>query len=119
MLFVDAVKENTFMIITGASTSAYDENEVYISITAEEGECIRKGDKITIPMNDHSFEVREIKDMYRDWKKWCKGKGLFDKIESGEWAECIINDIDSGKIHTISSLYDDEERTGDAVRAEE
>ncbi|MBR3141526.1 MAG: hypothetical protein IKF09_00085 [Clostridiales bacterium] len=107
------------MIITGAATSAYDENEIYINITAEDGECIKVGDTISIPMNDHSFESREIKDMYRDWNKWKKGKGLFNKIEAGEWAECIINNIDSGRIHTINSFYDDDDFGDGAVRAEE
>lgn len=96
------------MIISGAATSAYDENEVYITIQAEEGECIHVGDMISIPMNDHTFVNREITAMYRDWKKWNKGKGLFTEIRAGEWAECIIHDIHSGRIHTISSPYDEE-----------
>ena len=52
-------------------------------------------------------------------KKWKKGKGLFNKIEAGEWAECIINNIDSGRIHTINSFYDDDDFGDGAVRAEE
>ena len=100
------------MIFEGASTSAYDENEVYLTITAEENECIRVGDVISIPMNDHTFESREIIGMFRDWKKWLKeGKGL-DEIKNGEWARCIINNIHSGRIHTISSPYDDDDFSG-------
>ena len=57
------------MIFTSASASGYDENITLIGITAEKGEVIGVGDTITIPMNDHTFEQREIIDMYRDWKK--------------------------------------------------
>ena len=64
------------MIINMASTSAYDENEVQLEVVAEKGEIIKIGDIITIPMNDHTFEQRVITDMYRDWKKWKRGKGL-------------------------------------------
>lgn len=46
--------------------------------------------------------------MFHDWKKWKKGKETLSEIRDGEWAECIINDIHSGKIHTVSALYDDE-----------
>lgn len=60
-------------------------------------------------MNDHSFELREIKAMFHDWKKWSKGKESLSEISDGEWAECIINGIHSGKIHTISSPYDDDD----------
>ena len=60
------------MIFKMASTSAYDENEVEVYILAEKGETIRIGDIITIPMNDHTFEQREITAMYRDRKKWEK-----------------------------------------------
>lgn len=56
------------MIIKFACTSAYDENEVCIEIVAEKGEIIKVGDVITIPMIDHTFEQREITDMYRDFK---------------------------------------------------
>ena len=73
------------MIFTSASASGYDENITLIGITAEKGEVIRIGDTITIPMNDHTFEQREIIDMYRDWKKWKKGKDLFYEIKEGEW----------------------------------
>ena len=54
------------MIIQMASTSAYDKNEVQVYIIAEKGETIRIGDIIAIPMNDHTFEQREITAMYRD-----------------------------------------------------
>ena len=69
------------MIFQMASTSAYDENEVQVCILAEKGETIRIGDIIAIPMNDHTFEQREIIAMYRDRKKWKKGKGLFSEIK--------------------------------------
>ncbi len=59
-------------------------------------------------MNDHTFEQREIIDMYRDWKKWKKGKDLFSEIKEGEWAECVIQNIPAGRIHTINSPYDEE-----------
>lgn len=95
------------MVISMAATSACDENEVTIHIMAESGECIHIGDRIQIPMNDHTFEEREVIDMYRDWKKWRSRKGLFNKIEAGEWAECIVRNIHSGRIHTISSPYDE------------
>ncbi len=96
------------MIFQMAGTSAYDKNEVEVSILAEKGETIRIGDIITIPMNDHTFEQREITAMYRDRKKWEKGKCLFSEIKEGEWAECIIHNIHSGMIHTISSPYDED-----------
>ena len=53
------------MIFTSASASGYDENITFIGITVEKGEVIGVGDTITIPMNDHTFEQREIIDMYR------------------------------------------------------
>lgn len=56
-------------------------------------------------MNDHTFEQREITDMYRDWKR---GKNLFFEIREGEWANCIIHNIFSGDIHTIHSPYEEE-----------
>lgn len=96
------------MIFQMASTSAYDENEVQVCILAEKGETIRIGDIIAIPMNDHTFEQREITAMYRDRKKWKKGKGLFSEIKEGEMAECIIHNIHSGMIHTISASYDED-----------
>lgn len=96
------------MIFTSASALGYDENITLIGITAEKGEVIRIGDTITIPMNDHTFEQREIIDMYRDWKKWKKGKDLFYEIKEGEWAECVIHNISAGRIHTINSPYDEE-----------
>lgn len=96
------------MIFSMAATSAYDENEVELTIKTEPGECICIGDIISIPMNDRTFEEREITDMYRDWNKWTKGKDLFNSIRDGEWAECIVHNIHSGRIHTISSVYDDE-----------
>ena len=96
------------MIFQMAGTSAYDKNEVEVSILAEKGETIRIGDIITIPMNDHTFEQCEITAMYRDRKKWEKGKCLFSEIKEGEWAECIIHNIHSGTIHTISSPYDED-----------
>ena len=93
------------MIINMASTSAYDENEVQLEVVAEKGEIIKIGDIITIPMNDHTFEQREITDMYRDWKR---GKNLFFEIRESEWANCIIHNIFSGDIHTIHSSYEEE-----------
>lgn len=93
------------MIINMASTSAYDENEVQLEVVAEKGEIIKIGDIITIPMNDHTFEQREITDMYRDWKR---DKNLFFEIREGEWANCIIHNIFSGDIHTIHSPYEEE-----------
>ena len=102
------------MIFQMASTSAYDKNEVQVYIIAEKGETIRIGDIIAIPMNDHTFEQREIIAMYRERrmqeyrKKWEKGKCLFSEIKEGEWAECIIHNIHSGRIHTISSPYDED-----------
>lgn len=96
------------MIINMASTSAHDENEVQLEVVAEKGEIIKIGDIITIPMNDHTFEQREITDMYRDWKKWKRGKDLFCEIREGEWANCIIHNIFSGDIHTIHSPYEEE-----------
>lgn len=96
------------MIFTSASASGYDEKDTLIGITAEKGERIRIGDIITIPMNNHTFEQREIMDMYRDWKKWKKGKDLFSEIKEGEWAECIIQNIHPEHIHTINSPYDEE-----------
>lgn len=67
------------MIINMASTSAYDENIVYLEIIAEKDEVIKIGDIITIPMNDHTFKQREIIDMYRDFKKWKKENVYFLK----------------------------------------
>lgn len=96
------------MIFQMASTSAYDKNEIQVYIIAEKGETIRIGDIITIPMNDHTFEQREITAMYRDWKTWKKGKCLFSEIKEGEWAKCIIHNIHSGRIHTISASYDED-----------
>ncbi len=75
------------MIFQMAGTSAYDENEVQVYIIAEQ---------------------REITAMYRDRKKWKKGKCLFSEIKEGEWAECIIHNIHSGRIHTVSSPYDED-----------
>ncbi len=96
------------MVFTMAATSAYDEHEIHLTIESEPGESIKIGDMIVIPMNDHTFEKREIIDMYRDWKKHLKGKEHITEIRDGEWAECIIRDIHSGRIHTISSPYDEE-----------
>lgn len=96
------------MIFQMAATSAYDENEVHIFILAENGETIRIGDVIAIPMNDHTFEQREIMAMYRDGKKRKRRKCLFSEIKEGEWAECIIHNIHSGRIHTVSSPYDED-----------
>ena len=50
----------------------------------------------------------EITAMYRDRKKWEKGKCLFSEIKDGEWAVCIIHNIHSGMIHTISSPYNED-----------
>ena len=57
------------MIFTSASASGYDENITLIGITAEKGEVIRVGDTITIPMNDHTFEQREIIEIGRSGKR--------------------------------------------------
>lgn len=95
------------MIIQGAATLAYDENEVHITIKTEPGEVISVGDTISIPMDDHSFEEREVVGIFKNWKKWRDGKSL-DKIENGDVAEIVVEGIDSGYIHTISSPYIDE-----------
>lgn len=99
------------MIFVGAAASAYDDDEVYVSITAEAGETIKIGDTIAIPMNDYTFEEREITGMYRYWKK----RKILKQITEGEWAECIVHNIHAGRIHTISSPYDDEVLEGDWV----
>lgn len=65
------------MIFQMAGTSAYDKNEVQVHIIAEKGETIRIGDIIAIPMNDHTFEQREIMAMYRDRKNGKKGNAYF------------------------------------------
>lgn len=96
------------MIINMASASAYNEKVVYLEIIAEKDEVIKIGDTITIPMNDHTFKQREIIDMYRDFKKWKKGKCLFSQIKEGEWANCIVYNIDAKDIHTINSPYVEE-----------
>lgn len=107
------------MIIMMAAVSAYDEDEVLLSIKTEEGECIRIGDVIAIPMNDHTYENREVTDMYRDWNKWRKGKGLFTEIKDGECAECIVHGINAGRVHAVNSPYDDETLEGEWVTASE
>ena len=77
------------MIFQMASTSAYDKNEVQVYIIAEKGETIRIGDIIAIPMNDHTFEQREITAMYRDRKMWEKGRiHTFCGPWSGKIPEC-------------------------------
>ena len=91
------------MIFTSASASGYDENITLIGITAEKGEVIRVGDTITIPMNDHTFEQREIIDMYRDWKKWKKGKDLFSEIKEGE--QVVASHISSKYLQGILIGY--------------
>lgn len=96
------------MIFISAATSAYDENEIHLTIETGPGESVKTGDVITIPMNDHTFEQREITEMFRDWKKHEKGKEHITGIRDGEWAECIIHNIHSGRIHTISAPYDEE-----------
>ena len=106
------------MIFTSAATSAYDENEIYLSIRTEPGESVKIGDTITIPMNDHTFEQREITGMLRNWEKYEKGKEHITEIRDGEWAECIIHDIHSGRIHTISSPYDEELSEEEAIHGE-
>ena len=100
------------VIFTFATTSAYDNDEVELTIHTENGETVKIGDVITIPMTDHSFVEREITGMYRDWKKRKKGKEKFTEIHDGEWAECIIHNIRSEKIYTVSSLYDDDSHEG-------
>lgn len=96
------------MIIQTASASAYDDAEVHIGIKAEKDETISVGDIITIPMNNHTFKQREITAMYKDWKKWKKGKQRLFEIKDGEGAICIIHNIHPEEIHTISSPYDEE-----------
>ncbi len=48
------------MIILGAATLAYDENEIHLDVQTEENETINLGDIIDIPMNDHSTAQRTV-----------------------------------------------------------
>ncbi|MDE6312435.1 MAG: hypothetical protein K2M46_02260 [Lachnospiraceae bacterium] len=92
-----------------AATSAYDMNEIYVWVLLEEGECIKVGDMIDIPMIDHSFEKREIMGFVS------KKKGVtITKVEVGETGqiEFIVNNIHSGRIKTESNLYTDEDYSG-------
>ena len=47
-------------------------------------------------MNNHTFEERVVLE-----------KGLLNKIEAGECAECIVRNIHLGRIHTTSFPYDE------------
>ena len=96
------------MIILGAATLAYDENEIHLDVQTEQNETINLGDIIDIPMNDHSTERRTVVGIFKNWKKWRDGKTL-KSVSNGESATLLINYIHSGMIHTISSPYDDEE----------
>ncbi len=104
------------MIFLGAATLAYDENEIHLDIETEKGESIALGDIITIPMNDHSFEKREVVGIFKNWKKWHDGKSL-DKIADEEAATVVVNGIHSGMIQTISSPYNDEDLGDECVSA--
>ena len=99
------------MIIHGAATLADDEDEIHLDIETEAGESVQLGSIVSVPMNDHSFEEREVIGIFKNWKKWRDGKTL-GKVENGESATIVINGIDSGQIHTVSSFYDDEAREG-------
>ena len=68
---------------------------LFISLQKQRG-CIHIGDIIQIPMNNHTFEERVVLE------KWRNRKGLLNKIEAGECAECIVRNIHLGRIHTTS-----------------
>lgn len=96
------------MKITMAATSAYDQTEIHIHLMAEEGETIRIGDIIDIPMIDHSFERRKITAFVSK-----KGeKNAPEKIESGEWGVAVIHNIHSGWIKTECNVYVDDDIIG-------
>ena len=95
------------MIIHFASTLAYDEKEVHLSIETENGECIKVGDAISILMNDHTIEKRVVQKIVEISNKWKSQKELA-QISNGESGLCIVRDIHSGKIHTIDSPFDDD-----------
>ena len=105
------------MIILGAATLAYDDNEIHLDIQTEQNETINLGDIIDIPMNDHSTEQRTVVGIFKNWKKWRDGKTL-KSVSNGDSATLVINNIHSGKIHTETSPYDDEVLGDDWVTAE-
>lgn len=104
------------MVILGAATLAYDDNEIHLDIRTEQNEVISLGDIVEIPMNDHSTEQRKVVGIFKDWRKWRDGKSL-QSVYNGESATLVINDIHSGKIHSESSPYDDEDLADDCVTA--
>lgn len=95
------------MKITMAATSAYDQTEIYIYLIAEEGETIKIGEIIDIPMIDHTFERREITAFVSPEKK-----SVPSKIESGKSGVAIIHNIHSGRIKTECNIYIDDDITG-------
>ena len=105
------------MIILGAATLAYDENEIHLDVQTEQNETINLGDIIDIPMNDHSTEKRTVVGIFKNWKKWRDGKTL-KSVSNGDSATLVINNIHSGRIHFESSTYDDEDLGDDWVTAE-
>ena len=104
------------MIILGAATLAYDDNEIHLNVQTEQNETINLGDTIDIPMNDHSIEKRKVIRIFKNWKKWRDGKSL-QSVSNGDSATLVINDIHSGMIHTISSPYDDDTLGDECVTA--
>ncbi len=102
------------MIIWGAATLAYDENEIHLDIETEKRETIALGDIISIPMNNHTFVKRKVVGIFKNWKKWRDGKSL-DRINEGENA--TVSGINSGMVHMVSSPYDNEELGEDCVSA--
>ena len=97
-------------------TLAYDDNEIHLNVQTEQNETINLGDTIDIPMNDHSIEKRKVIGIFKNWKKWRDGKSL-QSVSNGDSATLVINDIHSGKIHSESSPYDDEDLGDDCVTA--
>ncbi len=96
------------MKITMAATSAYDQTEIHIHLMAEEGETIRIGDIIDIPMIDHSFERRKITAFVSTKRE----KSTLIKIESGEMGVAVIHNIYSRWIKTECNVYVDDDITG-------
>ena len=99
------------MIITSASTLAYDEKEVHLSIRTNEGECICVGDTINIPMTDHTIEKRIVLNILEISENKKQQKRLH-QISDGESGICIVRNVDSGKIHTVDSPWDDDPLDG-------
>lgn len=100
------------MIIIDSCTLAYDETEVHLFIETECGECIKVGDMITIPMNDHTTEKRVIEAIFRSENDVWRNKNRLDQLSDGARGLCIVRDIHSGCIHTIHSPYDDDPTEG-------